>query len=96
MIFCCLPIFFKTKSTFFYIIESNSLDPGQARHLVAPHLNLNGLLRLSANNSSGLRVNRLMYLLQQYALLSVLCTCTAIAVIYLREFLTFSVWIIYK
>ena len=37
---------------------SNSLDPGQGRHFVGPDVGLNCLQKLSAEDTSGQKVNR--------------------------------------
>ena len=61
ILFCRLLIFFKItylKKIFMNTIKvSNSLDPDQARHFVRPDLGPNCLQRLSADDTSRLRVN---------------------------------------
>ena len=55
MNFCCMLNFSKSfRNT---IRVSNSLDPDQARHFVGPDLGPNYLHRLSADDTSRLRVN---------------------------------------
>ena len=58
MLFCRQSTFLKNsfRNT---IRVANSLDPDQARHFVGPHLGLNCLQWLSADNTSWQRINRI-------------------------------------